>query len=319
MKCGYLILLFLLAFGTFIMSPGLVIAQKLYEGQVLDNTTESPLPGTTVTLLKQKISVKSNDQGYFKLAADAAIQDDIIVFTFIGYKTYSVPVKNYKDYLYISLEPTDISLNQVNISAGKSKQITLDRFSIRDIPEERVTSQGIMIISSKFSAKSFEVPVENAKLLKVQLGRRYFSRYVIKLNTSARFILHIMDADNDTGAPAKTLFSKEVVLDDNSHLISVDFSKDSVILPSRFFIAVERLFIPYNEVISMASTEKSGGLSKRGKQIIESAPLYFVAYQPFLVPRKLQKNASHWNTNKEGAWVPRKNGYTLALSATILY
>ncbi|WP_214227720.1 carboxypeptidase-like regulatory domain-containing protein [Pedobacter sp. B4-66] len=319
MKKSYQFLLFLITVSIFIVLPYFAEAQKIYEGQVLDKTTNLPLPATTVTLQKENISVKTNDRGYFKLLAKDAIKDDVLLFTFIGYKTYQLSVKDVKDYLFIELESTSASLNEVNIKAGKIKNITLEKFWFADIREESKVTGGIMIGNSKFSAKLFEAPVENAILLSVQLGRKYFGNYLVKPNKFARFILHIKGLSNSTGGPGETIITKDVTVQDNSHLITIDFSKDSVLLPSKFFIVIEYLFIPFNEMISVVTEKKAKGLNKKGRQVTEDAAAYSIAYQPVISVYMPHKLSPLWSVDEKGNWKSRQSNKTMAISATIRY
>jgi hypothetical protein len=319
MKKSYRFLLFLFTAATFIGLPYLADAQKIYEGQVLDKTTNLPLPATTVTLLKENISVKTNDRGYFKLLVNDVNADDLFIFTFIGYKTYQLSVKDAKDYLFIELESTSASLNEVNIKAGKIKNVTLEKFWFADIREESKATRGIIVNNSKFSAKLFNAPAENVILLNVQLGRKDFGNRLIKPNKFARFILHVKGLSDSSGGPGETIISKDITVQDNSHLIAIDFSKDSVLLPSKFFIVIENLFIPFNEVISVVSAKKAKGLNKNGKQVTEDAAAYSIAYQPVISVYMPHKLSPFWYIDGKGNWISRQSNETMAISATIRY
>ncbi|HWZ35916.1 MAG TPA: carboxypeptidase-like regulatory domain-containing protein [Mucilaginibacter sp.] len=304
--------------------PSITLAQTVYEGQVIDKTTELPIPAVTLTLIKKHFNTLTNDQGYFKLPANNTAVNDTIIFTSIGYQTYQLPVRDYKPYPYIKMQPTLTRLNQVNITARarKQKQVTLDKFLVSNSNFYKKTLMGVMVGNDKWTAKLFTLPTINTKLLSVQLGRDDLSDYFITTNKFARFNLHIMDIDSAKGSPGRILLTKEINLQDNSHMVLIDLSKDNLTLPSsKFFIAIERLFIPYNEVISIAPDYKAAGTNKKGEQILDDTPCYLIEYQPFLQPYPQPHAVSIW-FYKNGSWVSHTfaaHVNTMALSATILY
>ena len=70
-----------------------VHAQNVYDGQVIDKTTELAIPGVTVSLLKAKEATQTSEQGYFKIIADIETESDTLIFNFVGYKTLKLGVK----------------------------------------------------------------------------------------------------------------------------------------------------------------------------------------------------------------------------------
>ncbi|MFD2872290.1 carboxypeptidase-like regulatory domain-containing protein [Mucilaginibacter ximonensis] len=299
-------------------------SQTIFEGQVLDKTTDLPIPAVTVTLLKKHIIVLSNDQGYFKIIVDGVLPEDELIFTSIGYETYKLPVKMYTSDSYIKMQPTNTLLNQVNVKAGKLKQMTIDKFLVPNINPFETKATGVMAISNTLEAKLFNIPTKDATLKSVQFGRRDYGDHFITTNKFARFKLHIMNVDTITGAPGKTIFTKDVNLQDNSHIVSIDLSKDKIVLPStRFFIAIEHLFIPYNEVVSIEASKKVAGTDKKGDQVLEDTPLYYVEYQPFLATYPQNHPIMFWyKKDQYSSWLSRSiaaNNDTMTLSVTILY
>jgi len=303
--------------------PLVAYAQKIYEGQIIDKATELPIPAATVTLSKKHISTSANDQGYFKLSVDSVTDDDVFIFTSIGYQTYKLPVKNYTPYPYIKMQPTNTTLNQVNIKAGKQKQVTLDKFLVTKTYYYRPRISGVMVANTRWIAKLFNAPTAGAKLLSVQLGREDFGELLIKTNKFARFNLCVMDVDSATGGPGNTIFTKEVNLQDNSHLVAIDLRENKINLPTaNFFVAIQWLFIPYNEVISMSTSPKVAGKNKDGDQILDDTPIYFIDYQPFLSGYPQTHPVNFWVKSNDDSWRPRDvKPYinSAALSVTVLY
>lgn len=315
---GLLVLFILLI----VSKPQAAYSQIVFEGQVIDKITELPLPAVTITLSKRNINTITNDQGYFNMSVDRVSADDILIFTSVGYQTYQLQIKNYKQYPYIKMQPTNTTLNQVNIRAGKQTRVRLDKFLLLNTNLYKTNPNGIMTVTNRWTAKLFYSPKANAQLISVQLGRQDYGNYLITTNKFARFNLHIMDIDAVTGLPSKILFSKEINLSDNSHLVSIDLRNYNVILPSsKFFVVIEHLFIPYNEVVSIVPEQKVAGTNKKGKQILEDTPLYIICYQPFLATYRQDHPVTFWFKDKSDSWTSQTvvKYDTACISATILY
>lgn len=297
-------------------------AQTVYEGQLLDNITELPMPAATVTLSKRHLSTQTNEQGYFKIAVDSAAVNEMLIFTSVGYKTFKLSASNYKPGIFIRMQPGENILKQINIKARKEKKVTLDRFVVSSTNFFHPIISAVMFGRNyKWMAKLFEAPSPGAKLENIKLGRDDFGNHLITINKFARFNLHVMAVDSVTSAPGRILFTKEINLQDNSHFVSIDLSKDNISLPSaKFFIAIEYFFIPYNEVVSMSTAPKVAGKDKDGEQVLDDTPIYYILYQPFLSISIQNHPATMWYKDLGDKWISgstNKGGPNV--SATLIY
>lgn len=87
------------------------------QGKVVDETG-SPLPGVTIKVHGSKTGVMSDLDGHYNIKAQP---DDILDFSFIGYKTEQVPVKG-KTQVSVNLEPVDNRLDEVTVVAFGSQK-----------------------------------------------------------------------------------------------------------------------------------------------------------------------------------------------------
>jgi hypothetical protein len=313
-----------------LMLPSFCFAQEVYEGQAVDQKTELPILNVTIRSAKQRIATSANDQGYFKLTLPNAAINDTLIFTSIGYETFRLPLKNYLKQMFIKMQQSNTLLNKVTINNEQIKYVTLDKFTIGDIREGRINQNTfnatIPIFTHDAFAKLFVAPKDNAHLQRIQLGRRDYVGYQTNnvyttTNKFARFLLHIMSADPKTGSPDKILFTKEVTLQDNSLMVSVDVSEEKFVIPSaQFFVAVEWLQIPFNEVINLNPIKRVEKINKKGKEVIGDLAKYSILYQPFLVAYQHPSKVVTWFRNG-GNWgnFYVSDKYTIALSATIFY
>lgn len=308
--------------------PTFCLAQATYDGQVIDKATEDPIAGVNVTIIKEKTGTQTNERGYFELSFEKPLAtDDTLQFSFVGYKTFKLPVSQYQPQIIITLEANSVQLNEVNIARKKKlKDIVLDKFNSYDLKNTDMHSNEVIKLHTAI-AKLFTAPKPNALLTKISLGRQDLHEsptFAIR-NKFTTFLIHIITPDTLTGAPGKLLFTKTISLIDNSLWVDVDLSKDKIIIPSKsFFIAIEWTISPYNEIIAVKNAPKAARMTKRSFQILKDAAEYHSYYQPFLVgydsendPRK-QVLLYVWLNNQWQLFKEHQKS-ELALSATIRY
>lgn len=310
--------------------PALCFAQKVYDGQVIDKATEDPIPGVNVTLIKEKIGTQTNKRGYFELSSEQSLPEDTLQFSSVGYKTLKLPVSAYQPQIFITLEASSTQLNEVRIANKKKrKDIVLDKFGWYDLKDFQGVGNGHSteaVKSQTALAKFFTAPNANAKLLKVSLGRMDLlsaPTYAVR-NKLTTFLIHIMSQDAVTGAPGKIIFTKTVSLNDNSLWVDIDFTNDKFVIPAKnFFIAVEWIINPYNEIIGVNKALKVAKTTKHGYQVIKDASEYYVCYQPFLIGYNpeddTRKRALLYIRNNNKWQIFQHQRSELALSATIHY
>ncbi|MES2809706.1 MAG: carboxypeptidase-like regulatory domain-containing protein, partial [Bacteroidota bacterium] len=155
----------------------LCFGQTVYEGQVINKVTELPLPGITVKLLKGGLGTQTNAQGYFRITIENAVTNDTLQFSSIGYNTFKQPVTTKPLQMIIMLNASNTALNEVRVTAEKSKPITLNKFNISDLRELETSiveyhTMAITEAVASLCAKYFQTPQADMMLTTVKLGRR---------------------------------------------------------------------------------------------------------------------------------------------------
>jgi hypothetical protein len=311
--------------------PVIAHAQSVYEGQVINSVTQEPLNKATVTLLKAKQATATNQQGYFRLIVDQPIITDTLAVSFVGFKTYYLPLSAYQENIFIRLTPAINQLEQVNIGSNKAKTVVLEKFNYADVrdlrgPFEYYFTQPYHTLG--LFAKQFEAPADGTILTIINLGRRlaYDIPAVrtdmphVSTNKLTRFLLHVMTADTVSGTPGKKLFTKEITLNDNSLMITFDLSKEKITLPNKsFFIAIEWVPAPINEVVRLAIGKKVDKTRNDGTQKTLDVSRYYIMYQPFLVIIPRPNKTPTWASPDGTTWSKLKQRSEIALSATVTY
>jgi len=110
MKTIYKKLLFLM-----LLLPFCVLAQNTFSGKVLDKVSGQPLPGVNVNIQGSTTGASTDFDGKFQLLN--VRKGDIIVFSFVGYKSETLKFSNQQS-VTISLEEDASQLKEVVIQVG---------------------------------------------------------------------------------------------------------------------------------------------------------------------------------------------------------
>lgn len=110
MKTIYNKLLFFL-----LLLPLSVLAQATLEGKVVDSKSNQPLPGVNVVVQGTQSGVSTDLDGNFKIGK--LKNGDVLVFSFVGYKSQSIEFKGQKN-VAVSLEEDSSTLQEVVVQVG---------------------------------------------------------------------------------------------------------------------------------------------------------------------------------------------------------
>lgn len=120
------------------------IARLAIGGRVLDSKTQVPIPGVNVSLKSNKnIRTQTNEKGEFNINA---LPDDILVFTYIGFKVKEVRAGNAK-FLTVSLEEQVNAMNDVVVTGYQTirkDSFTGSAISIKGEDLKRVNPQNLL-------------------------------------------------------------------------------------------------------------------------------------------------------------------------------
>jgi hypothetical protein len=326
MNVKLLIISFLLCLLPFFLK-----AQTVYEGQVINAVTQDALVNATVALQQGKQATATNQQGYFQLIIDEKISADTLIISFVGFKTYRLAVAASQQNILVELQSQTNQLAQVDIGTTKAKSLILENFNYADVRDLRGPSEYYATqpyYAPLVFAKQFETTTKDGILTSVIMGRRlaydipYLRTDLPKVSTNklTRFLLHIMTTDTLTGKPGKKLFTKEITLNDNSLRIVIDLGNDKIVIPrQRFYVAIEWIHAPVNEVVRLDIGEKVDKVKKDGAQKKLDVSEYYIMYQPFLVIMPRPAKSTAWTSYDGVSWIKYNQRREIALSAVVSY
>jgi len=98
------------------------------EASVFDKETEEPLPFTNVIIEGTSIGTITNEEGVFELSFNKKYANSNIIFSFIGYKNLSLPIKKFKNPdKIVYLESASTSLDEILVTVkSKYKELVKD-------------------------------------------------------------------------------------------------------------------------------------------------------------------------------------------------
>lgn len=107
------------SYGTYSVNrlDGATVSVRTMESDIAGKVTDSkgqPLPGVNILIKDSQIGTTTNANGEFKITVNA--ENDILVFSFIGYKTQQVITGNLKT-ISVTLEEDTNVLNEVVVTA----------------------------------------------------------------------------------------------------------------------------------------------------------------------------------------------------------
>jgi hypothetical protein len=220
--------------------PCFSFSQSVLEGVVLNKTTKDKVPFASLSLIKAKVSVNTNENGVFKFSNYTSIPKDTLVVTCMGYSPISIPLTNVeKSSLKIELTEMTHHLKEVVVFNNNFKNKT----TLNDFDQFNGPYWGGGGYTNQI-AQHFIAPSPNAMLKNIKIARQSIP---ILLPLRTIFRLRFYAVDSATNAPTYDLTDKVIEVKSKSKIVKFDLEKYNIYLPNKdFFVAIEWLRIPYN-------------------------------------------------------------------------
>jgi len=170
-------------------------AQTVFEGQIINKTSEAPVPNVNIRLAREKITATSNVQGYFRISSADSVVKDTLIFSSVGYQTFKLLTSAYQKNGFISLVPTTTTLEEVSITNEKLKIVRLNKFDLSDIKEDPPGAKAgpFPVVTYPFSprnrffAKLFTAPQEKCGTDQGRSGKKRIRRNEVSGQASDNF------------------------------------------------------------------------------------------------------------------------------------
>ena len=116
-----------------LLNTNLQAQEVKLQGIVVDAVSQQPLKGADVYLSKTSIGSVTDEDGYFLITSRKFEDKDSLIINFLGYKSYRMAIKSFKNNSKILLEPASLDYGDEIIIRGERENLLR-----QDIPQSRI-------------------------------------------------------------------------------------------------------------------------------------------------------------------------------------
>jgi hypothetical protein len=270
--------------------------QVVYEGYVFAKTSKKQISYATIALYKANKVTSADEYGKFIISA-TKYDDDTLIISSVGYNEIKIPVSSIPRDNKFELEEKNILLSTITIVGNKLNSSWLNEYSNCGNNSFTVSGTTIML------AQSFLSPTENFILKEISL---------CKESGNSKFRIRILGFDTISLKPSTDLINTIIEINSTKRHINVDLRPYKIhIFQRQFFIAIEWLYIPFNE--KKVKTKFYGEKITRS----EFAPYLLIKQNRNI--NEIDKSNKLWHLDHRGKWSVILSSMKLAVSARIEY
>lgn len=292
MKTRNIIILLLFVNGVF--------GQTLYKGQVIDASSNQPLPYVNIGIVDKGVGTVSDEEGFFRLAINRTVfhDDELIQFSSLGYQTLRITMANAVYTLdkssQIELQPADIILNEVVVSDTSLVPVT-EYIGYRN--------DGQKIFG--YWKENMALGAELSTKIKSRKGKRQLNSLEFEVweNKSDSLLLRINIYDNDgiVGRPKTNLNTSQknilYTLKKEVSLVNIDITPFDIYVDGDFFVSLELLKLYGDDKLALvlaASDSDEGSYRKYASQdkwhkISDTNMAYYLETSKWVPQKKARK------------------------------
>lgn len=205
--------------------------QQSYKGILLDSITRQPVEFANIGVIGKGIGTVTDEKGAYALTIPDSLGGEKIKISMIGYRAKTYPVKIFKELQQVLVSQSNITLNEVLVSAKKTKV----KIAGNDT-KTKLVSAGYM--KNNLGA---EIAVKlNIKHPKTQIRTFMVNINANSINKLPLFRLNIYTV-GEKGAPGENILQKNIIIEpkEMTGLITFDLKPYQVYVDSDVFIAIE--------------------------------------------------------------------------------
>lgn len=216
-----------------------VFAQKTeFKGTLLDKETKKPVVYANLSFLDSNLGISTTEDGTFTMYINKKYLNSKIHISCLNYKDTILTAKDLLNAKLFLNAKTEV-LEEVVITKVLDKQVVLDPIK-RKI--QNMHSSGLRMIAKYFPNTKKNACCNFINKVEIQFPKRQ--------NQQSKFRFRIFDRDEKTGLPKDDLLTESIpiTIEKGETSVFLDLENYYVEMPKNgFFIAFEKLFIPFNE------------------------------------------------------------------------
>jgi len=234
----------------FLFFSTLIFAQNIeFKGKLLDNDTKEPIVYANLSFLDSNLGISTTEQGTFLMYIQEKYLNSKIHISCLNYKDTVVIAKDLLNKTLFLNSKSEV-LDEVLLTKILDKQVVLDPIKKKI---QNMHSSGLRMIAKYFPNTKKNACCSYINRVEIQFPKRQ--------NQQSKFRFRIFNKDEKTGLPKDDLLKESIPITINKGETSVflDLENYGIEMPKNgFFIAFEKLFIPFNEYGQDENNEETG-------------------------------------------------------------
>ncbi len=216
-----------------------LFAQNIeFKGKLLDKENNSPVVYANISFLDSEKGISTTEEGTFSMYIQEKALNSKVHISCLNYKDTIVYAKFLLNKVFF-LSPKAEILDEVVIQKRLEKSVVLDPVKRGIIS---MHSSGLRMVAKYFPNTKKNKCCKYLRKVTIEFPRRS--------NKKSKFRFRIFDVDKKTGKPKSDLLLKNipVTIDENQTQVELDITDHDIEMPEQgFFVAFEKLFIPFNK------------------------------------------------------------------------
>ncbi|HMU23503.1 MAG TPA: carboxypeptidase-like regulatory domain-containing protein [Ferruginibacter sp.] len=217
-------------FFCILFFPAVCFSQFIISGEVVDSLSKEKIAFATIGLIAQQAGTNSNDIGLFTLKSNS--NTDTLIITHVGYHPLKIALNDIKSKSKFYLNRKQVLLNDIIV---KKYIHNIEANAFKHCSNNYYTSSG----HYTQIAQLYNSPTENCMLAGVK---------ICKEPNQSIFRLRIYNIDSVNGKPGEDLCDSVIEIKSHKKNVFIKLEKYKILIPNKeFFIAIEWIYIPFNE------------------------------------------------------------------------
>ena len=263
-------------FLALLFIPIATYSQTTCQGFIIEKGTGHKIPYANIGLVKQNTGVNADAHGRFSITS--LLKGDSLRISCVGYEPQTYPAVDWKNGSMAALQPKSGSLREVIVAVNTDKKpYTLNRFAHCSWNWFQIELHTIYQLAQRFDAPKTGMQLQNLELCKDP--------------AESIFRIHVYDIDSACQCPSSDLADTIIEVRSKESHVRIDLEDYVVTIPGKtFFVAVEWLFIPFNE--------------RREKEKRSGRRVTATYYNPAIrfVESRNTKPGNSWQLGFNGSW-----------------
>lgn len=220
------------------MSISVFGQRTLFKGKLADVTNKKPVVYANISFLDSDKGISSTENGTFEMYISKAMLNSKVHISCLNYQDTIVLAKEVQGKT-LFLTPKTMQLNEIVITKKVDRKVVLDRVRKKVV---NMHSKGLRMLAKYFPYDKKYSCCPYITKINIHFPKRQ--------NRQSKFRFRIFSKDSITGMPKDDLLMENIpiTISRGDTEVNLDLTAYDIEMPKNgFFIAFEKLFIPFNE------------------------------------------------------------------------